>query len=507
MSGTPPWTIVDAGHRCLHHLQVVVGIDSQSDESSETVPTTQGQRTLSDHIARTCRAQGAEVSQDECANVFAFVPGRGRGAARPPIALLVHLDTARGTHAVARLRRSPAWDGGPLHYPANPALQVSRANYPDTADFLGQELVHGDGTAPFGLDDKLGLSLCLTLLDRLCAGQIADHPPVLFVGRPDEEVGRNDALAGVVEVMVQRGVTRGYTVDGIQPFEVNIENFNAGHGTVRFPWEGAPAAGNPKIAVRVGGVNTHGATARAEGYRSAVRFAAELGLQGISIVGFCSDEERDCDGVMVVEGAEAEVAGALDAVVGPHRSRGASWDRQVTEAPRVDPAVSRALAFARDLLFDQPGFTIQASSSSGRDGYSNPYRVVPEETGVRVDVRVRDFEESGLLARRAHLEGLAARHGVSLEWDDQYVNMGPRLQAYPELVDWAMRAGQGLGDVRPLPIRGGTGVDPFLEVGIPVANLGTGYFAPESEKELTSVEMMGRHALWMERLLGEIARG
>ena len=65
----------------------------------------------------------------------------------------------------------------------------------------------------------------------------------------------------------------------------------------------------------------------------------------------------------------------------------------------------------------------------------------------------------------------------------------------------AVAAGAGadaIGLVAPLlPIRGGTGVDPFLNVGIAVANLGTGYFAPESEKELTSLEMLSQHARWL----------
>ena len=33
--------------------------------------------------------------------------------------------------------------------------------------------------------------------------------------------------------------------------------------------------------------------------------------------------------------------------------------------------------------------------------------------------------------------------------------------------------------------------------GIAVANLGTGYFAPESEKELTSLQMLAAHARWL----------
>ena len=56
-------------------------------------------------------------------------------------------------------------------------------------------------------------------------------------------------------------------------------------------------------------------------------------------------------------------------------------------------------------------------------------------------------------------------------------------------------------DVRILPIRGGTGVDPFLDKGVAVANLGTGYFAPESEKELTSLQNLAGHARWLVALV------
>ena len=55
------------------------------------------------------------------------------------------------------------------------------------------------------------------------------------------------------------------------------------------------------------------------------------------------------------------------------------------------------------------------------------------------------------------------------------------------------------------PIRGGTGVDPFLAVNVPIANLGTGYFAPESEKELTSKQNIARHVLWLAHLVQHIA--
>lgn len=487
--------------RCLENLESVVAIDSQSDESSDAVPSTPGQLELARAVGAAFEKLGATVALDDFANVFALLPGAGAGADRPPLALMVHLDTAKGTRAVPRLLVTDPWDGAPIAFPANPDIRVGVDTYPETRAFLGQRLVHGPGDAPFGLDDKLGLAECLTVIG-LAAEDGGDRPPVLFVGRPDEEIGRFTALAHVVEVLREHGVRRGYTVDGIAPFEVNVENFNAARAILRFPWAGEGPAEAP-VAVRLGGVNTHGATAKAEGYRSALRLAAELREMGVGVLAFASDDVRECDGIAILDGPDA--LAAVERVVAPHRPRGASWAR-LEPAPelRRDRAVDAALAFVHDLLFGDPGFVVQCEASAGRDGYSNPYRLVAEDGGVRVDVRVRDFTKDGMRRRREHLAALASRHGVELGWEEQYVNMGPRLAAAPELVDQARRAGDDRVVVQ--PIRGGTGVDPFLDAGIAIGNLGTGYFAPESEKEFTSLETMADHVLWLRRLLALVAR-
>ena len=96
--------------------------------------------------------------------------------------------------------------------------------------------------------------------------------------------------------------------------------------------------------------------------------------------------------------------------------------------------------------------------------------------------------------------------GVSVTLADQYRDMSPRLAPYPELLEWPKAAADRLGLPAPVqPIRGGTGVDPFLDRGVFVANLGTGYFAPESEKEFTSLQSMAGHARWLVELVRVIA--
>jgi len=499
----PDPTQVELGRRCLDHLVRVVAIDSQSDEDSPSVPSTPGQQVLSDDVARFYADLGAKVEQDDVANVIAEFPGRGRGADATSIALMVHLDTARGTAATSVLHTTPAWSGEAVPYARNGALSVDLETYPALAPFLGHDLVHGDGRAPFGLDDKLGLAQCMTLAWLLCHHPPADHAPVVFVGRPDEEVGAVEALHSVIAALRARSVDRGFTVDGIQPLEVNIENFHAAGAEVTSGWTGRSRT--PTKCVHLGGVNTHGATAAAEGYRSALRFATELRSRGVGVVGFESDELRDCDGLVALQGESADLEAALDAVVGPHRSRGASWAWVDAAPPRCDVALDAALDFVASLLEAEPGFVVRAEDSAGRLGYSNPFRMRSEAEGLVVDVRVRDFGLDGLSARHSHLEDLAGAAGLPLVWSEQYGNMGTRLAEFPELPAWASAAGLGIGTVRLLPIRGGTGIDPFLDAGIPLANLGTGYFAPESEKELTSIQMMGAHVQWLYRLVQVVA--
>ncbi|MEY3014763.1 MAG: hypothetical protein RIT45_3498, partial [Pseudomonadota bacterium] len=121
--------------------------------------------------------------------------------------------------------------------------------------------------------------------------------------------------------------------------------------------------------------------------------------------------------------------------------------------------------------------------------------------------RLRDFDAALLAERSATVQTLAPA-GARVELVDQYVNMGPQLADVPELVDLPMRAAEAIGvQAEVLPIRGGTGVDPFLDRGVYVANLGTGYFAPESEKEFTSTWQIAEHARWLLALVQRAALG
>ncbi len=520
---------IDLLARVFDTLQALVAHDSASDERSTSIPSTPGQRQLGEWIAATMRSFGAAVEIDAHGNVLGALPGAGAGVSAAPLALMAHLDTARGTVATPALQRVAAWRGDRVPYAGNADLRVDIATYPSLTAFCGQTVVHGEGRAPFGLDDKLGLTQILTLGAWLAADG-GDRPPLLLIARPDEEIGRMAAVEGLSEALRDRGVRLGWTIDGIAPFEINVENFDAAMVRVTLPEatmatrvasagdDGPLRAG---LRLVIGGVNTHGATAKAEGHRPATRLAAELldalaaaglGAEFVAPCGFFSDSERDCDGVLELGvaasapvDAEDRVAACAEAIVAPHRARGASLALARVQGEvngwRRSYAVSAALRLVGDLLADRTVVPVAAEDSDGRQGYSQPFRILPVEGGVRLDVRLRDFDPA-LLDRRAAAVGDRCPAGAAVERVDQYVNMGPQLRGVSALIDWPQAAARLLGLPTVVqPIRGGTGVDPFLSRGVAIGNLGTGYFAPESEKELTSLEMAAAHVRWLAALI------
>ena len=506
------------------NLTRVIAIDSQSNEASDSIPSTEGQRVLSDHLADFFGALGFATEQDDYANLVATIPSNLGPSDVPALALMVHMDTSEGTLAVPQLEQVPAWDGSTLTYPDNPRLHVSAETYPDTVDFVGEDVLHGPGACPVGLDDKLGMSELMTLAQVLHHNPAIPHGEVLLVFRPDEEIGRMAAVEGLADTLRRRGVRYGYTVDGITPFDVNVENFNAVRARVTLT--GPPLAGDATdrlLTLLVRGVKTHGATAKAEGYLNATLVCARAlealgGRDDIALVTFESDPAAESNARVGfrLSGdarlAQAALMEALEAALSPHAWRGAGVEIESEAACEAGTASGAPERLVRSITtcLSLPGpRPVLSEDSEGYEGYTNPHFISGSGLTWALDYRLRDFDPELLIARIEHVRRSAAAAGFepsTVEVTAQYVNMGPALAKYPELAGWAVHALEPLGfPVRRNPIRGGTGVDPFLERGIPVANLGTGYFAPESEKELTSRQKIGQHAQWLVNLVQVIA--
>ena len=494
----------------LEHLQQVVAIDSQSDETSPSIPSTEGQRNLSRALERFFSAFGYATEQDDCANLVVRIPATVDGA--PKLALMVHIDTAEGTQPLDKLLLAPRWTGAPVPYPSNTRLHVSSDAYPATREFLGEDLVHGTGETPFGLDDKLGMAHLMTLA-RILAEPGYNHGEILLVFRPDEEIGRMEALVALARRLADEGVRHGYTIDGIAPFEVNVENFNAAGARLVIP-ERPIAVGKHRVSLRMTGVKSHGATAKAEGYLNALTVTAQCASEWsgqVIPVQFVTNSLAETNAELeLAASSETDLDSAiasLRAALMRHEQRGAHLEvLNKSEGPETaSGSVAYALKMVRQFIRSEGPLPRLSEHSEGWEGYSNPYSLVSDNTGKGVlRFRLRDFDPAALKEREAHVTAIVDAFGLSehLVIESQYTNMGPQLAAFPELSSWAVAALQPMG-IKPKldPIRGGTGVDPFIDRGIGVANLGTGYFAPESEKEFTSVQSLTRHAQWLTYLV------
>ena len=205
----------DAATRLIRYAK----IDTQSDEDSETYPSTEGQLVLLRLLRDELEEIGlADAAIDGNGYVTATLPSTiDRDV--PTIALFAHVDTAREASGKANPQRI-AYDGGEIEL-GNSGQVIRPTESPQLAHHAGHELIVTDGTSLLGADDKAGVAEILAAIGYLTSNRDLPHGPVKVVFNPDEEVGR-----GVIHLPVSElGAVAAYTVDGSTTGEVQTETF------------------------------------------------------------------------------------------------------------------------------------------------------------------------------------------------------------------------------------------------------------------------------------------
>ena len=205
----------DAAARLIRYAQ----IDTQSDEDSETYPSTESQLVLLRLLRDELDEIGlADTAIDGNGYVTATLPSTVDREV-PTIALFAHVDTAREASGKASPQRI-AYDGGEIELGSSGQV-IRPTESPELAHHAGHELIVTDGTSLLGADDKAGVSEILAAVGYLAANPDLPHGPVKVVFNPDEEVGR-----GVIHLPVEElGAVAAYTVDGSTTGEVQAETF------------------------------------------------------------------------------------------------------------------------------------------------------------------------------------------------------------------------------------------------------------------------------------------
>lgn len=206
-----------------------VAVDTQSDENSESQPSTGKQLVLLEMLRDELRALGLEAELDQWGYVMATLPSNLDHEA-PAIGFIAHVDTspdASGKDVKAQIIRN--YDGGDIELKGVPGLALRVADFPELAGYKGQTIITTDGTTLLGADDKAGVAEIMNAVEYLVEHPEVKHPEVKIGFTPDEEIGR-----GVVKFDVARfGADYAYTMDGGAIGELEFENFNAAAATVK----------------------------------------------------------------------------------------------------------------------------------------------------------------------------------------------------------------------------------------------------------------------------------
>ncbi|AIQ44211.1 peptidase T [Paenibacillus sp. FSL R5-0912] len=206
-------------------------MDTQSNEDSETCPSTPGQMVLAHKLVQELQEIGlTEVTVDEHGYVMASLPANTDKDV-PVIGFLAHLDTATdftGTNVKPQIVEN--YDGNDLVL--NEALNVvlTTQSFPELSGYKGHTLITTDGTTLLGADNKAGIAEIVTAMVYLLAHPEIKHGKIRVAFTPDEEIGRGPHKFDVAAF----GASYAYTVDGGPLGELEYESFNAAAAKISF---------------------------------------------------------------------------------------------------------------------------------------------------------------------------------------------------------------------------------------------------------------------------------
>lgn len=199
-----------------------VSFDTQSDESSETFPSTDKQLVLLNHLAEEMKTLGlTEVTIDKYGYAMGTIPSTPGCEKAPVIGFIAHVDTAPDmSGANVKPQVIENYNGEDIRLNANLTMTVN--DFPELKLFKGQTLIHTDGTTLLGADDKAGVAEIMTAAEYLLSHPEIRHGKIRIGFTPDEEIGRGVDFFDVKAF----GADFAYTMDGSFEGELEYENFN-----------------------------------------------------------------------------------------------------------------------------------------------------------------------------------------------------------------------------------------------------------------------------------------
>jgi len=201
-----------------------IQIDTQSDDSSATFPSTQKQFDLGKVLLFELQELGlTDVVHNQWGYVFATLESNQTKLV-PTIALIGHLDTSPDVSgAGVKPLLHPEYRGQDLMLSAAGKVVLSPKDNPVLLEKIGKTIVTSSGDTLLGADDKAGIAAIMDALTQFVTHPDLPHPRIRVVFTPDEETGRGVEHLTVEEIDAKYG----YTIDGEKLGEIEDETFCA----------------------------------------------------------------------------------------------------------------------------------------------------------------------------------------------------------------------------------------------------------------------------------------
>jgi tripeptide aminopeptidase len=207
----------------IKRLTSYVIVDTQSNEESDTCPSTPGQLTLANKLVDELKAIGMEdVTMDPNGYVMATLPTNSDKQV-PTIGFLAHVDTATDFTGKNVKPQLVEYEGGDITLNKSLGVVLSTKDFPELSQYKGHTLMTTDGTTLLGADNKAGIAEIMTAMAYLIANPDIKHGKIRVAFTPDEEIGRGPHRFDVEAF----GAKYAYTVDGGPLGELEYESFNA----------------------------------------------------------------------------------------------------------------------------------------------------------------------------------------------------------------------------------------------------------------------------------------
>jgi tripeptide aminopeptidase len=209
-------------HRLLDKFLTYVRIGTAADPSSLTYPSSPGQWTLGQLLARELQQLGlTDAHQDAHGLVWGTVPATIAQEA-PTVLLNAHLDTspeAPGDGCQPQVISN--YDGKPIQLKSGERIDCEST--PELATLVGHTLITTDGSTLLGADDKAGVAAIMQCVEHWMQHPEIPHGPIRILFTCDEEIGRGTKHFDLKKAAAQVG----YTLDGGGAGTIDVETFSA----------------------------------------------------------------------------------------------------------------------------------------------------------------------------------------------------------------------------------------------------------------------------------------